>query len=337
MVWLQEVGPRDGLQNEPRVLSAGQRAHLIEALGDAGLPRIQIGSFVNPRRVPQMADTDLVWQRLNKKPGIRYSVLVLNAKGLELALSEGIPHVEIYVSASESHSMKNSGVTVEQATGEAVSMIQAALSNGRGVTAGVMCAFGCFSEEPIAQEKVVELVAALEKSSLTVTSHRDGRDRPESRWGRFGWRDRLPFHPHRAQRRLKPGEPLPPTEIALADTAGMSRPGEVQSLISALKGMIDINRLTLHLHDTRGFGMANLVAALEIGVRRFDTSVGGLGGCPFIPGAVGNISTEAVASTLHARGYRTGVDVQRVRDIKGALEGKIETATGGGRIKPEVA
>jgi hydroxymethylglutaryl-CoA lyase len=292
MVLLQEVGPRDGLQNEPRVLSVDQRAHLIEALGDAGLPRIQIGSFVNPRRVPQMADTDLVWQRLNKKPGIRYSVLVLNARGLDRALSEGIPHVEIYVSASESHSMKNSGATVEQAASEAASMIQAALTNGMGVTAGVMCAFGCFSEEPVPPEKVVEIVAAFRK---------------------FG-----------------------PTEIAVADTAGMARPDQVKSLSSTLEGTIEVNRLALHLHDTRGFGIANLVAALEMGVRRFDTSAGGLGGCPFIPGAVGNISTEAAASTLHSMGYRTGVDVERVREIKRGLEGAFETAPALGHVKPAV-
>jgi hydroxymethylglutaryl-CoA lyase len=282
MVWLQEVGPRDGLQNEPRVLSVDQRIHLIEALMDAGLPRIQIGSFVNPRRVPQMADTDLVWRKLHKKPSVRYSVLVLNAKGLERALSEGIPHVEIYVSASESHSRENSGTTVEEASREALSMIQSALTRGVGVTAGVMCAFGCFAEEIVSWEKVEDLVTAFQR--------------------------------------------IEPTEIALADTAGTAKPDAVKDLISTVTKRIDVNRLALHLHDTRGFGRANLVAALEMGVRMFDVSVGGLGGCPFIPGAVGNISTEASASMLHALGYCTGVDVQRVREIKQILDRELDAA-----------
>jgi hydroxymethylglutaryl-CoA lyase len=282
MVWLQEVGPRDGLQNESRVLSVDRRTHLIEALTDAGLPRIQIGSFVNPRRVPQMANTDLVWRKLHKKPSVRYSVLVLNAQGLERALSEKIPHVEIYVSASESHSRENSGATVEQALIDALSMIESALTHGVGVTAGIMCAFGCFVEEIVTREKVEEIVSAFQT--------------------------------------------LDPTEIALADTAGMARPEAVKDLLSTVKDLVDFNRLTLHLHDTRGFGMGNLVAALEMGVRRFDASVGGLGGCPFIPGAVGNISTEASASLLHALGYRTGVNVHRVREIKLTLDRELDAA-----------
>ena len=270
-VLLQEVGPRDGLQNEPQTLSPETRADLIERLLDTGLPRIQIGSFVNPRKVPQMAGTGEVWQRLRHRPNVRYSALVLNQRGLETALAEGIPHVEIYVSASETHSLKNVGVTIGDALAEAVRMVETALRRGAGVTAGVMCAFGCFYEGSVPLEKVRELV------------------------GRF--------------------DAVGPVEIGLADTAGLGEPERVKSVIESVVELVGADRLTVHLHDTRGTGLANLRAALDAGVRYFDASVGGLGGCPFIPGAAGNIATEAACALLESLGYTTGVDVAKVTEV----------------------
>lgn len=270
-VLLQEVGPRDGLQNEPQVLSVETRVELVENLVDAGLKRIQIGSFVNPRRVPQMAGTDTLWQQLRKASGVRYSVLALNAKGLELALAERIPHVEVYVSASETHSMKNSGVSVEGALESAAAMIEAATARGVGVTAGVMCAFGCFYEGAVPVDKVMRIVARLKQKQ--------------------------------------------PSEIGLADTSGMADPESIRAMIRAVSREVSLGKVTLHLHDTRGLGIQNMMAALELGVRRFDTAVGGLGGCPFIPGAPGNISTEKAAEALHAMGFVTGVEVYRIHSI----------------------
>jgi hydroxymethylglutaryl-CoA lyase len=267
-VLLQEVGPRDGLQNEPVILPPDARADLIERLADAGLPRIQIGSFVNPRRVPQMAGTDEVWKLLRKKHGVRYSVLVLNERGVEQAIALQVPHVEAYVSASETHSRKNSGVGVTEALQSAAQMIDGAQKSGIGVTAGVMCAFGCFYEGPVPVERVVDIVSALMANS--------------------------------------------PAEIGLADTTGMAQPDNIRTVIESVSPMVSVDRLTLHLHDTRGLGMANLLAALEMGVRRFDTSVGGLGGCPFVPGAVGNISTEQTVEQLESMGFCTGVDLEKV-------------------------
>lgn len=276
-VLLQEVGPRDGLQNESVVLSPPERVQLIGALEDAGVQRIQIGSFVNPRLVPQMAETDSVWRSLRKTGSTRYSVLVLNRRGLEQALSIGLPHVEIYVSASETHSKRNSGVTVARAIEDAIGMIEFALAAGATVTAGVMCAFGCFFEGEVPVERVGEIVEEL-------------------------------------------NQPLP-TEIGLADTTGMARPEGIRALIDRLSPVIiGPDRLTIHLHDTRGLGLANLEAALQLGVRRFDTSVGGLGGCPFIPGAAGNIGTEATVEFLHARGFSTGIDPEAVKAAKRFLE-----------------
>jgi len=275
-VHIQEVGLRDGLQNEPIVLTVRERAGLVEALVQAGLKRIQIGSLVNPRRVPQMAGTDQVWKMIRKSQGVRYSVLVLNERGLEQALAEWIPHVEVYVSASDTHSRKNSGASLKQALSSAVRMVSRAVEGGAGVTAGVMCAFGCYYEGGVSQERVLEIVAALEEAH--------------------------------------------PTEIALADTTGMADPVAVKRMVEALGKAIGSERLSLHLHDTRGLGMANLIAALEAGVRSFDTSVGGLGGCPFIPGAAGNISTEAAVEALENMRFSTGVAAGELLRIRSDLE-----------------
>lgn len=270
-VLLQEVGPRDGLQNEPQVLPIETRVQFVEDLVDAGLKRIQIGSFVNPRRVPQMAGTDALWQQLRKTQGVRYSVLVLNARGMELALAQRIPHVEVYVSASETHSLKNSGVSVQDALESATAMIEAAVEHDVGVTAGVMCAFGCFYEGAVPVDKVMRIVARLKEKQ--------------------------------------------PSEIGLADTSGMADPEAIRNMIRVLGEEVLLERVTLHLHDTRGLGIQNMMAALELGVRRFDTAVGGLGGCPFIPGAPGNISTEQAVETLHAMGFVTGIEVCRIHSI----------------------
>ncbi len=280
-VLLQEVGPRDGLQNEPMTLRAEVRAELIDQLAETGLPRIQIGSFVNPVKVPQMAGTDRIWGLINESDQIRYSVLVLNERGLLDAAAAGVGHVEVYVSASETHSMKNSNASVERSTAAAGRMVQRAHEQGLTVTAGVMCAFGCFYEGPVPTERVLEIL------------------------------DRF------AEQR--------PVEFGLADTTGMADPEGVRRMIRILSKRIDLDQMALHLHDTRGMGLANLSAALQMGVRRFDSSVGALGGCPFIPGAKGNVSTERAVEIIESMGFETGVDldaVLRIRKKLGDLLGK---------------
>ena len=164
VVLIQEVGPRDGLQNETAVLTPEVRADLVNRLVYTGLRRVQIGSFVNPRLVPQMAHTDKVWSLVKKKAHVRYSVLVLNERGLDQAMEAGVPHVEIYVSASETHSQKNTNMDVSTALELASNMIRRAVANGLSVTAGVMCAFGCFYEGVVPMDKVLELVRAFEQS-----------------------------------------------------------------------------------------------------------------------------------------------------------------------------
>ncbi|MBI4963369.1 MAG: hydroxymethylglutaryl-CoA lyase [Desulfomonile tiedjei] len=290
-VILQEVGPRDGLQNERRALSPEVRAKLIEKLVNSGLARIQIGSFVDARRVPQMAGTDMVWQLVGKKTGVRYSALALNKHGLESAIAASVPHVEIYVSASETHSRKNVGKSATEALLEASGMIRHALAHGLSVTAGVMCAFGCFFEGAVPVEKVAEIVAELNMAGQGSRLPEGGRQSRDSR------------------------DCAGQVEIGLADTTGMGDPDSVKRVLESLAGLIAMDRIAMHLHDTRGLGIANMKAALEMGVRRFDTSVGGLGGCPFIPGAAGNIATERVVEEVESMGFSTGVNVERIRQV----------------------
>jgi len=274
-VFLQEVGPRDGLQNEPAVVAEESRARIIEELSEAGLKRIQIGSFVNPARVPQMAGTGRVWQMVRKHGDTRYSALVLNHRGLEHAVAAGVPHVEIYVSASETHSSRNVGMSVEQALSQACSMVETAVAQGLGVTAGVMCAFGCFYEGAVSLEKIVSIIRELDQA--------------------------------------------PSVEIGLADTTGMADESAVRQTLKRVIAKVDVTRVAMHLHDTRGLGLANVKAALDLGVRRFDTAVGGLGGCPFIPGAAGNIATERTVLMLEGLGFSTGVDVAGLAEVREML------------------
>ncbi len=276
MITLQEVCPRDGLQNEPVRLSPEVRADLVDSLADAGLTRIQIGACVNPARVPQMAGTDRVWKLLRKREGVTHTVLVLNERGLDEALTAGIGHVEIYISASETHSRRNANTTVDESLTRAVGMIRRAAREGLEVVAGVMCAFGCFYEGPTPAKKVRELVSRMAEAL--------------------------------------------PHSIALADTTGMGSPEEIRAVIESVGDIVPPTAISLHLHDTHGRGFANLRAAVDMGVRSFDTSVGGLGGCPFIPGARGNISTERTVELVESLGYVTRVDLVKLGQVRIRLE-----------------
>jgi len=275
---IEENLPRDGLQNEATLFSAEDRAAIVERLVGCGLKRIQIGSFVNPERVPQMAGTEKVAALLRPRTGVIYSALVLNRRGLERAEDCGIRHVSVFVSASETHSLRNSNCSVDEAMAGARDLIERAKEGGFTVQTGVMNAFGCRFEGVISSERVLQMV----------------RD----------------FSDHGAD------------EINLADTSGLANPVQVQALILATRSVTKLP-LALHLHDTFGFGIANAYAAWNLGVRRFDASCGGLGGCPFIPGAAGNIPTEDLAWFFESMGVCTGVDLNRMLEIVMELERKL--------------
>lgn len=275
---IEENSPRDGLQNESVVFSVQERVALIDALVGCGLKRIQIGSFVNPARVPQMAGTEEVFGLLRPRTGVIYSALILNRMGLDRAGECGLRHVSLFVSASETHSRKNTRCSVDEAMGAARRLIGLAKARGVTIQAGVMNAFGCRFEGAISSERVLDMVRVFAE---------EGAD-----------------------------------EINLADTSGLAHPLQIESLVRAAQAVM-VLPLALHLHDTFGFAMANAYAAWKVGVRRFDASCGGLGGCPFIPGAAGNIPTEDLSRLFESMGVSTGVDLERAVELVVDLERRL--------------
>lgn len=268
---------RDGLQNESRLLSLDDKLSFVRGLEAAGVRRIQLGSFVNPARVPQMADTDALFSAVERKPDVTYTALVLNKAGLERALAAGVPHLSISVSASDSHSRSNVGKPVDEALAHMVPVIERALAEGISVRAGIQSAFGCGFEGRVAPERVVAIAGTF---------------------------DALGVH-----------------EINLADTAGLGNPRQVYDLTGMVRAAVRPGvQLSLHLHDTRGLGLANMVAGLQAGVRIFDAALGGLGGCPFIPAASGNIATEDAVFALEEMGFSTGIDWRALAALAGRLE-----------------
>jgi hydroxymethylglutaryl-CoA lyase len=277
-ILIEENSPRDGLQNESIIFSIADRVALINALARCGLKRIQIGSFVNPGRVPQMAGTEEVFRRIERRPDVVYTALILNRKGFERAAGCGINHLSLFVSASESHSWKNSRCSVDDALAAARELIREAKDHGLGLQAGVMNAFGCRFEGEISMARVMEMVRVFDE---------EGAD-----------------------------------EINLADTSGVAHPVQVEIMIAAARSCTD-RPLALHLHDTYGFALANAYVAWKSGVRRFDASCGGLGGCPFIPGASGNIPTEDLVCLFESMGVGTGVDLKSTEELVLDLEKKL--------------
>ncbi|MEJ5347174.1 MAG: hydroxymethylglutaryl-CoA lyase [Desulfosoma sp.] len=278
-VLIEETAPRDGLQNEAAVWSVEERIQLIEELVDCGVPSVQVGSFVNPRAVPQMADTEQVFRGLKKRPGVVYRTLVFNEKGLERAGDCGVEHVAVFVSASETHSLRNSGCDIKEALRRAVLVVRQAKANGLAVQAGVMNAFGCRFDGVIPESRVFQLASVLVEA---------GAD-----------------------------------ELCLADTSGCANPRQMEYLVETFLRTFSVP-LALHLHDTYGFGLANVFAAWKLGVIRFDGACGGLGGCPFIPGAAGNIPTEDLAHFFHAMGEDTGIDLERLMVVRAFLESRFQ-------------
>jgi hydroxymethylglutaryl-CoA lyase len=231
------------------------------------LRRIQVGSFVHPRWVPQMAETDALFERIDPRPGVVYSALVLNKIGLDRALAAGVRHLSISVSASETHSRKNTNRSVDEGLARIVPVIERALSEGVAVRAGIQSALGCGFEGRIDPDRVTGI--ARQFSALGVD------------------------------------------EINLADTAGLANPRQVFTLCRRLRDEIAPEvALSLHLHDTRGLGLSNMLAGLQAGVRIFDAALGGLGGCPFVPKATGNIATEDAAFACEQMGLASGIDGQ---------------------------
>lgn len=274
-VVIEEQGLRDGLQTEAKLVPTEMKLAMLNRLLDAGLKRIQVCSFVNPKLVPQMADAEELCKRLPLREDVIFSALTLNTKGVERAHKAGLKHVSVSISASDIHSRKNTGKSLPEALVEFKEMVRIAKDAGLQVRGGIQSAFGCRYEGHIAEVRVLEL----------VRHHMDcGSD-----------------------------------EIALADSTGMGNPLAVRRVMTEVVRLAQKKPVILHQHDTENKGLANVVAALEAGVKVFDTAFGGLGGCPFIKGATGNIATEDTVHLLHQMDIATGVDIQQVALVSSEL------------------
>lgn len=276
-VLIEDEFLRDGLQNESRIFTVAEKLTFLQGLEAAGLKRIQLGSFVHPKRVPQMANTDDLFAAITPRPGVTYTALILNDAGLSRAIAAGVRHLSASVSASETHSRKNLNKSVTEARAAILPILDRAQSAGIAVRAGIQSALGCGFEGQVDPAVVIDIARSY--SSLGVS------------------------------------------EINIADTAGLSNPRAVYDLCRALRDVVaPQTALSLHLHDTRSLGIANMVAGLQAGVRIFDSALGGLGGCPFIPAATGNIATEDAAFALGEMGLTTGIDWAALTHLTRDLE-----------------
>jgi len=275
-ITVYEVGPRDGLQNEAAIVPLADKIEFVNALAEAGAPVVEVGAFVSPKWVPQMADTDAVCRGIRRRPGVRYAALVPNVTGLDRAASAGITDVALFAASSESFSRRNINQSISQSLETYRDVARRALDAGCRVRAYLSTAFGCPFEGEVPVATVVDTTRAL-------------------------------FD-------------LGAYEVAVSDTIGIAHPGQVRKVMAALLAAVPVQQIALHFHDTRGTALANVLAALDFGVTTFDASAGGLGGCPYAPGASGNLATEDLLYMLHGLGLETGVSLDAVYAASSAIE-----------------
>jgi len=269
-VRMVEVGPRDGLQNEPKTVPATIKIALIDRLGQAGLKAIEAGSFVSPKWVPQMADTAQVLSDITRLPGVSYPVLVPNMKGFDAAKASQVEEIAVFGAASESFSQKNINCSIDESLDRFAPVCEAAKSAGIRVRGYVSCVLGCPYEGEIAPGKVAHVSQRLAALGCY--------------------------------------------EISLGDTIGVGTPAKAERMIEAVAAVVPRERLAVHFHDTYGQALANILAALEAGIATVDSSVAGLGGCPYAAGASGNVASEDVLYMLDGLGIESGVDLQALAD-----------------------
>lgn len=264
-VRIVEVGPRDGLQNEPDKVPTVDKIAYIDLLTQAGIRDIEVTSFVRPSRIPQLADASEVFAGIFHREGVRYSALVPNRKGLENALAAGVRSIALFTGATESFTRRNINMSIAESLERFGEVAEVALAEGLEVRGYVSVCFGCPYEGAVDPSRVVEVAEAL------------------LRLGCY--------------------------EVSIGDTIGVARPGQVEELVLRLQRVAPLDRIALHLHDTRGTALANVLTGLLLGVSIFDAAAGGLGGCPYAPGASGNLATEDLVYMLHGMGVETGVDL----------------------------
>lgn len=275
-----EVGPRDGLQNEPETISAAIKIELIDRLAAAGVSSIEAGSFVSPKWVPQMADTAEVMAGINRREGVCYSVLVPNIQGLKAALGANADEIAVFAAASETFSQKNVNASIADSLDRFRPVLDAAVKSGIPVRGYVSSVLGCPYEGEVDPGQVTRVAGEL----LSM-----------------GCR-----------------------EISLGDTIGIGTPARAQSLVDAVSEIVPAEKLAAHFHDTYGQALANILAVLERGVAVIDSSVAGLGGCPYANGATGNVASEDVLFMLNGLGIETGVDLDLMAEAGRFISEKLE-------------
>lgn len=281
-VLVRDVGPRDGLQSIDSVVAIGTKVAMVEGLAGAGVPRIEVGSFVSPNAVPRMADSGDVFAATATLVDVHREALVVNERGAHAAVAAGADVIVGVVSVSDTFSRRNVRMTTAEALAETAEIVRIAQAADLPTSINLAASFGCAFEGPVSTRSVADVAEALAA--------------------------------------------LGTTELLLADTIGAAAPSDVRSVVAAVGERIgDRPHLGLHLHDTRGLALANAVAGLDVGIRRFDASVGGLGGCPFSPGATGNVCTEDLVHLLHAEGMTTGIDLDALTEVAAIVESALGT------------
>ena len=276
MVNICEVGLRDGLQNEPVILETSEKLKVAKGLIKAGFKVIELGSFMNPKAVPQMADTDELFRSLSNVEEVELRALVANKRGVERAINCGCRKIKLNVSASKGHNIANINKTPEETVAGFAENVDLALKNGLEISGSISMPFASPWEGIIPIKDVEEIVEAYIKVGIK--------------------------------------------EISLSDASGMATPKQVYDMCTSMKENYPSVKWWLHFHNTRGMAMANIVASMEAGITNFDSALGGFGGCPFVPGATGNVSTEDVIHMMDEMEIETGIDILKIIEMAGNLK-----------------
>lgn len=288
-ITINDVGPRDGLQNQPKILTPQQRLQLIQALVDAGLPSIEFGAFVSPKAVPAMAGADEIARQLPNDKGVHFNALIPNRRGYDNARAVGVQAMGLVVAASDTMNEKNIRMNTEAAVAVCAEVLEQAQADGVQVNVYVATAWEC----PFQGATDPHQVVTLSRQLIDLGAH----------------------------------------QVVISDTIGAAHPGQVRSLMEALLQHLAPEQIACHFHDTRAMGLANAYAAVEAGIRHLDASIGGLGGCPFAPGATGNVATEDLVMMLTQMGFETGINLDKLL-AAGQLAGQLTGAATGGRAYP---
>lgn len=271
-----EVGPRDGLQSEPEILATQKKVEFITRAIDAGIRRLEVASFVHPKKVPQMADAEALLAQLPLTDDVSYIGLIMNERGLDRALTTPVHEIGMVVISTDSYSQRNQGMTTDGSIDAWLTIAKRAKANGKIANVMISSAFGCPFEGEVLPQRIVDIAKRLVEAE--------------------------------------------PAEIAIADSIGVAVPNQVSELLGMLKDALGSIPLRCHLHNTRNTGLANAQAAIEAGVTYLDSSIGGIGGCPFAPAATGNIPTDDLLYLLDRSGIETGVSLAKIIDISRWLE-----------------